>query len=208
MLEVNPSHPIMDKSDSVKLTIECAPEDVEAIMALVIPFLKPILDSEIPAALPDALMKLARWLEFRSNPIWNQAANAAVAEIAYRLTEFDNELSFNYAQWSDRFLNDLFAFKQRSESGYEDVFSAIELAVDQIRTRQCLPSQRDVYFFDGVPLEFKSWVSRILNDIVTDDEIADAHFRLIDPGRLKELLRSAVDIENDAGKGGDDDAWY
>lgn len=212
MLDVNPSGSDMDKFNSVQLTFECAREDVEAIMALVIPFLQPELESEIPVALPGALIKLAKWLaldvEKGPNPFWNQAAIDTIYDFAERMVALDNELSYEYGKWADRFLDDLSALEERNESGFEDIFLAVRIVVQQIRTGQCQTDQRTVYFSRGKPLAFRTWVDRILRDRVTNQQISVAHFWLFDPGRLKQLLQSADGISNDPGGDVYDEPWW
>jgi len=193
MLKLNNFYTQANKLIPVKLTFECAPEEVEMLLALAAPFLQPQIDGQIPAALPNALIKLARWLGLdvknAPHPIWSQATIAAVFDFVERMAIFEDELSFNYSEWADLFMDHLYALKESDESKFEDVFLAIRIVVNQVKSGQYHDYQRYVYFSRGIPLDFDEWAERILNGSVTEEQIYRAHYKLFAPERLRRLLQ-------------------
>lgn len=183
-----------ENAQGVRVEIQCDPDTQELILALVSPLAYPRQLTNIPAALPAALLQLADWLEQsgEASPydIWDPNAEDFMTDFVKAAARYRAIASFEYSKWSEQFLDELRGIIDDSEDNPDQaIYHAIEAVVSQVETGRQSYHFEQVYLSGGLPLSFDEWAQRILKGEVSRNDIYWTHFELLDPDRLVALLR-------------------
>ena len=178
----------------IQFEFECDPDQLEFILALATPFLGKVTYQRPWVALPEALLALGTWLDQNSDSVyttdtWNDASLELVTTFMENMVAFQDRLHFNTVKWEESFTDQVFQLDyDETLDSDKTLIGLIQIVVKQISRRRSDEDQMLVYTWNGLPLSFAEWADRILDGSVTVGQVERAHWHLIDPQRLIQLL--------------------